>query len=171
MILHCVQVYYFACCTWYSCHLFFCCMCLYIDTKIIFSVIVGYGEENATNQFGEEEPIRYWVARNSWGAGWGEQGFVRIKRGPGGKHIPGVCGIARSPSVALGGQLRPNRYEPLLDNNDLERTDMDPTKYSGRNADYAEPSGHDLLLTDPSFCDSISSEGTRMHSGCMKFLR
>lgn len=38
-------------------------------------------------------------------AGWGENGFVRIKRGDGGRGVPGVCGIARSPSVALGGRL------------------------------------------------------------------
>jgi hypothetical protein len=144
------------------------------------SVIVGYGEENITNQFGEEvggaaaepelQPMRYWIARNSWGAGWGEQGFIRIKRGPGGKHIPGVCGIARSPSVALGGQLRPNRYEPLLDDT-MEMTIMDPTKYSGRNADYTESFGHDYLVTEHSFCDSIISEGTRMYNGCMELTR
>jgi hypothetical protein len=59
-------------------------------------LIVGYGEEN-----GE----RYWIARNSWGTGWGENGFVRVRRGDGHKGTPGVCGIARSPSVALGGIL------------------------------------------------------------------
>jgi hypothetical protein len=113
--------------------------------------------------------MRYWIARNSWGAGWGEHGFVRIKRGPGGKHIPGVCGIARSPSVALGGQLRPNRFEPLMDDA-FEMTVMDPTKYSGQNADYAEPSGHDWV-TDTSFCNSLTSEGTRIYNGCMAMAR
>ena len=38
-----------------------------------------------------------------WGKGWGEDGFARIARRGGKKGKPGVCGIARSPSVALGG--------------------------------------------------------------------
>jgi hypothetical protein len=40
--------------------------------------------------------------------GWGENGFVRILRGSSGGNTtgsPGQCGIARSPSVALGGIL------------------------------------------------------------------
>ena len=41
----------------------------------------------------------------SWGSGWGENGYVRVKRGSGNKGEEGVCGIARSPSVALGGVL------------------------------------------------------------------
>ena len=44
-------------------------------------------------------------ARNSWGEGWGENGYVRVSRVGGKKGHPGVCGIARSPSVALGGMF------------------------------------------------------------------
>jgi Papain family cysteine protease len=150
-------------------YLYITCFLFLLLVLLSLSVIVGYGEENGINQFGEEEPIRYWVARNSWGAGWGEQGFVRIKRGPGGKHMPGVCGIARSPSVALGGQLRSNRYEPLMDVASTT-TVLDPTKYSGRNPDYTEPSGHDVM-TDPSFCDSITRDDTRIHQGCLNLVR
>lgn len=41
----------------------------------------------------------------SWGTGWGENGYVRIKRGDGHSGVPGVCGISKNPSVALGGVL------------------------------------------------------------------
>lgn len=42
---------------------------------------VGWGEENG---------VQYYVVRNSWGSGWGENGFVRIATDGGAK---GVCGI------------------------------------------------------------------------------
>jgi Papain family cysteine protease len=87
-------------------------------------LIVGYGQEEARidtrnhaldeydgssdpkyNNSNETSIKRYWIARNSWGTGWGENGYVRIRRGDGKKGTKGICGIARSPSVALGGVL------------------------------------------------------------------
>ncbi|MFC9437708.1 C1 family peptidase [Nocardia sp. NPDC057030] len=38
-------------------------------------VVVGYSDS-------------YWIVRNSWGAGWGEQGYMRLARGS------NLCGIA-----------------------------------------------------------------------------
>lgn len=44
--------------------------------------------------FGEDSGKKYWKVKNSWGASWGEQGFVRMKKGKGGK---GQCGILTGP--------------------------------------------------------------------------
>ena len=64
-------------------------------------LITGYGETaNGTH---------YWIARNSWGREWGEDGFVRILRE---QHGPGVCGILQSPSVALGGYRPGDKQQP-----------------------------------------------------------
>ncbi|KAL3784141.1 hypothetical protein ACHAW5_005650 [Stephanodiscus triporus] len=63
-------------------------------------LIVGYGEEVSRGAV-----LKYWIARNSWGSGWGENGYVRVARLGGAKGHHGVCGIAQSPSIALGGMF------------------------------------------------------------------
>mmetsp|Transcript_29655 Transcript_29655/g.48929 ORF Transcript_29655/g.48929 Transcript_29655/m.48929 type:complete len:654 (-) Transcript_29655:63-2024(-) len=70
-------------------------------------LIVGYGQEEVMGADGTTIVVRYWIARNSWGSQWGENGYVRIKRGSGAKGEAGVCGIAKNPSVSLGGVLLP----------------------------------------------------------------
>ncbi|KAH6803178.1 hypothetical protein C2S51_034624 [Perilla frutescens var. frutescens] len=60
--------------------------------------IVGYGQTSST---------KYWIVKNSWGAEWGEGGYIRLLRGVGGR---GTCGIARvalypiisPPKISLG---------------------------------------------------------------------
>ena len=51
--------------------------------------IVGYGTDAAQGD--------YWLVKNSWGADWGENGYVRIGRSVN-TYDHGVCGIAMQPS-------------------------------------------------------------------------
>jgi len=47
-------------------------------------VVVGYGDG-------------YWIVRNSWGADWGEEGYLRIATATGALKA-GVCGILKDSS-------------------------------------------------------------------------
>lgn len=48
--------------------------------------LVGYGTSNN---------VDYWLVRNSWGADWGEQGYIRVIRDK------NMCGIADSAASAV----------------------------------------------------------------------
>jgi len=49
---------------------------------------VGYGTES--------DGTNFWIVKNSWGAGWGESGYVRIQRDMT-KQGPGLCGLQLQP--------------------------------------------------------------------------
>jgi xylem cysteine proteinase len=53
-------------------------------------LVTGYGTDNGQD---------YWTIKNSWGANWGENGYIRIGRGMQSPY--GQCGVAMQPSYPV----------------------------------------------------------------------
>jgi len=56
-------------------------------------LVVGYGVDEATG-------TKYWKIKNSWGADWGQDGYVWLERGVPNK-VGGTCGITLSASYPV----------------------------------------------------------------------
>ena len=56
-------------------------------------VIVGYGTDSSAGD--------YWIIRNSWNTKWGEDGYIRLKRGTNCKHVHGESNSGVSMRVRM----------------------------------------------------------------------
>ena len=54
-------------------------------------LLVGYGEDDG---------VKYWLVKNSWGNSWGEDGYFRLERTDE-ETTDGTCGIALQPSYPV----------------------------------------------------------------------
>merc|ERR1719443_889311 len=68
-------------------------------------LLVGYGTENGKD---------YWKVKNSWGASWGEEGYILLDRGSSPDGAAGECGLMQQASypVVKGGPPPPSPTPP-----------------------------------------------------------
>ncbi|CAH9061160.1 unnamed protein product [Cuscuta epithymum] len=67
--------------------------------KGVFSGSCGYNLDHGVTIVGYGKTVEgreYWVVKNSWGLGWGEEGYARMARGV--SDPRGLCGLAMAPS-------------------------------------------------------------------------
>merc|ERR1712136_639562 len=52
-----------------------------------------------------DQGVDYWKVKNSWGAKWGEEGYVRVLRGSGGAGECGLLTMSSYPVVSAQGRV------------------------------------------------------------------
>jgi hypothetical protein len=66
-------------------------------TKINHAVtVVGYGTQNG---------MPYWLVKNSWGPNWGDNGYIRIRRGTNECGIGGNCVVTECTKGAINSRF------------------------------------------------------------------
>ena len=50
--------------------------------------------------YGILDDVPFWLVKNSWGTGWGDEGYIRIERSDS-VNDKGICGIAMQPSYPV----------------------------------------------------------------------
>ena len=86
-------------------------------------LIAGYGRDEATGQ-------SYWLVKNSWGAGWGDHGYIKLAMGIG---PSGQCGITSMASYPIKNHPNPPRPPPTPPSPSPPPPPPPPTRCDGFN--------------------------------------
>jgi len=120
-------------------------------------LVVGYGYDST-------EAKDYWIVKNSWGASWGEQGYIRLAKKESGA---GMCGMYKQPSYPDAGSQGPTpppgpgpspspSSGPYEDPANGCATDEMAIRIQGVQGDFCAPQCHGFLESCPSAPSSIN---------------
>ncbi|OQR88952.1 cysteine protease family C01A [Achlya hypogyna] len=110
-------------------------------------IAVGYGSDGGKN---------YFKIRNSWGANWGEKGYIRLQRGVGGK---GMCNVAEMPAYPKINAGPKPTHKPT-DEPTEEPTDEPTDEPSDEPTDTPSGSGSDESPSGSGSDESPSGSGS-----------